>query len=258
MSKKTASGLVAYAVAQIGRPYWWGTFGQISDARLLSAKRQQYPDYYRNSDFNRQLGRKVHDCCGLIKGYRWSDGPDAAAHYNRSQDVSASGLYRQCSRRGPIAQMPDVPGTCVWRSDLGHVGVYIGNGDVVEARGHAYGVTRTKLSGGPWALWGQPDWIDYEGKQEAEPVPMPEHKPQPSRGPEYQISMQLLRRGSFSPQVRTLQRLLIAQGYDCGPRRDDGHFGADTEAATKKYQLANGLIADGRVGPATWDRLLRG
>lgn len=27
---KTNAGLVAYAKAQLGRPYWWGTFGQTA------------------------------------------------------------------------------------------------------------------------------------------------------------------------------------------------------------------------------------
>ena len=26
---KTGQGLVEYALAQLGRPYWWGTFGQL-------------------------------------------------------------------------------------------------------------------------------------------------------------------------------------------------------------------------------------
>lgn len=44
---KTAKGLVEYARAQLGRPYWWGTFGQTACASLLAAKRKQYPGYYQ-------------------------------------------------------------------------------------------------------------------------------------------------------------------------------------------------------------------
>lgn len=44
---------------------------------------------------------------------------------------------------------------------LGHVGVYIGNGKVIEARGHKYGVVETNLVGRGWKQWGKLDWIDY-------------------------------------------------------------------------------------------------
>lgn len=35
----------------------------------------------------------------------------------------------------------------------------------------------------------------------------------------------------------------------------DGYFGAATEAATKNFQRLYGLEADGKVGPATWDKI---
>ena len=36
---KTNTGLVEYAVAQLGKPYWYGTFGQTANSGLLAAKR---------------------------------------------------------------------------------------------------------------------------------------------------------------------------------------------------------------------------
>ncbi len=44
---------------------------------------------------------------------------------------------------------------------LGHVGVYVGNGKVIEARGHKYGVVETNLVDRGWKQWGKLDWIDY-------------------------------------------------------------------------------------------------
>jgi hypothetical protein len=43
---KTASWMVTYAKGQIGRPYWYGTFGQVANETLLKQKRAQYPNYY--------------------------------------------------------------------------------------------------------------------------------------------------------------------------------------------------------------------
>lgn len=50
-----------------------------------------------------------------------------------------------------------------------------------------------------------------------------------------------------------LQSLLNELGYSLNP---DGFFGQLTEEQVKKYQAANGLVADGIVGPATWSELI--
>ena len=174
-SAKTCQGLLQYAVAQIGKPYWFGTFGQIADQALLDNRRAAYPAYYTATDFTSQFGQRVHDCVGLIKGYRWSDTPTSTPVYNASQDVSAQGLYAQCSVYCGVigdANWRDVfvnyPGVCVFiqsynqttgKNEITHVGVYDGNGNVVEARGHAYGVTRGPMNEDAWSFYGIPDWL---------------------------------------------------------------------------------------------------
>lgn len=170
---KTAKGLVDYAKAQIGRPYWWGTFGQVASESLYKQKKAQYPDYYTASDFPSQYGQKVHDCCGLIKGYLWCDGPDGSPKYNAAQDVAVEGLYKKCIQKGDISSLPETPGVCVFMSDMSHVGVYIGGGEVVEAAGHARGVVKSKLQGRGWGRWGMPSWIDYSGAAASEPASKP-------------------------------------------------------------------------------------
>lgn len=57
----------------------------------------------------------------------------------------------------------------------------------------------------------------------------------------------VLRRGSVGPDVKELQNILgLAQ---------DGSFGPVTEAAVKAAQKSAGIVADGIVGPHTWDIL---
>ena len=104
---KTGQGLAEYAIAQLGRPYWWGCFGQLADGVLYAQKKKQYPGYYTATDFSSQYGQKVHDCVGLIKGYLWCDSPDGYPQYNGAQDVAVEGLYRKCSRKGSITTLPE-------------------------------------------------------------------------------------------------------------------------------------------------------
>ena len=64
----------------------------------------------------------------------------------------------------------------------------------------------------------------------------------------------MLRTGSRGDAVRKLQELLNAKGYTCG--NVDGIFGSKTYAAVLAFQKANGLAADGIVGPLTWGKLV--
>ena len=164
---KTNYGLVAYAKAQLGLPYWYGTFGQIGTEALYTSKKKQWPKFYKwegtaYNNFPSQYGKRVHDCVGLIKGYLWSDTPTSTPEYDISQDVSANMMRANCSERGGISTMPDIPGVLVFMS--GHVGVYIGGGEVIEARGHEYGVVKTKLALRPWKWWGKCPYLIYLDK----------------------------------------------------------------------------------------------
>lgn len=54
--------------------------------------------------------------------------------------------------------------------------------------------------------------------------------------------------------VQRLQRALIRAGFELD---DDGLFGRGTEEAVKAFQRENGLVADGIVGPKTWEAVER-
>ena len=254
---KTGQGLAEYAIAQLGRPYWWGCFGQLADGVLYTQKKKQYPAYYTATDFSSQYGQKVHDCVGLIKGYLWCDNPEGSPKYKAAQDVAVEGLYRKCNRKGGITTMPDTPGVCVFMANMGHVGVYIGNGEVVEAMGHAYGVVKTKVAGRGWAYWGMPEWIDYwaDGtSQSAVPTAIP-------REEDFTLGFRILREGCVGDDVRALQLMLKARGYQCGYYGSngdgaDGEFGAATKKQLISYQRVNGLEPDGEAGPDTMSALL--
>lgn len=62
------------------------------------------------------------------------------------------------------------------------------------------------------------------------------------------IGWPTLRFGDNGDTVEKLQKLIGVKA--------DGDFGKDTLAAVKQFQRKNELLADGIVGPATWDKLL--
>ncbi|MCD8208528.1 MAG: SH3 domain-containing protein [Bacteroidales bacterium] len=160
---KTNAWLVEYAKAQVGRPYWYGSHGQIADASLYKSLKQSYPSYYTASDFASQYGKKVHDCSGLVKGALWCDSVNGTPTYKASQDLSSSSMYSKATTKGKISTFDKVNGRLVFKGDsetsIHHVGVYCTDGYVYEAKGHTYGVLQTKFVSSEWNYWAQhPDF----------------------------------------------------------------------------------------------------
>lgn len=162
---KTNIGLVEYARKALAERwgYVWGTFGLILTDTLFQQKLKQHPlEVGRYEAFIRQnwLGRKTTDCAGLIKSYMWEE--NGRIPYKAKTDVSANGMYNVAREKGAINTMPDIPGICVWRQ--GHIGVYIGNRQVIEAKGTKYGVVQTPLRGlgsNNWTHWLKVPYIEY-------------------------------------------------------------------------------------------------
>lgn len=270
---KTNTGLVEYAKAQLGLPYWYGCFGQTSTEALYNSKKKQYPSFYTASDYKLQYGKKVHDCIGLIKGYLWSDTPTSTPKYNSAQDVNADGMLTRCKEKGNISTIPELPGVLVFSPQ--HVGVYIGNGYVIEARGHKYGVVKTKLSERGWKNWGKCPWIEYgEAKKEtvhvsdknlilafqkaaiADGVQLPKYGADGVYGKETEEAMKqcIVKKRlvyKYKNCTKLIQELLGFTGSDV-----DGKCGTQTMIAIKKFQKKNGLTADGCCGINTWKVLL--
>ncbi len=168
MSKrKTNLSLVRHAMERLGTGYVYGTYGQVLNRPLLTAKLKQYP--FRIAPYlafirDNWLGKPVQDCVGLIKGHYWTD--DAGKIVYKLEglpDVSANGLYNAAEENGPVSTMPEIKGLIVWKK--GHVGVYIGKGEVIEARGTKDGVIRSRLTGTVnetgWTGWCKCPFIDY-------------------------------------------------------------------------------------------------
>lgn len=79
-------------------------------------------------------------------------------------------------------------------------------------------------------------------------------RPRPSY--EYSVKLGLLKEDMEDVQVRTVQQLLAAKGYE--PGEADGIMGEATVGAVRAFQENSGLLADGEVGGDTWSKLLKG
>lgn len=109
-------------------------------------------------------------------------------------------------------------------------------------------------------------WMRYIGDHEEKPIEDLQneaenlsHKEEPAEPEDKEVTLKVrqLRKGMTGGDVKTLQRLLFADGYSVGKSGDDGDFGDDTEKAVLSYQHDHGLSQDGIAGEKTltelWD-----
>lgn len=167
-----------------GARYWFGTFGQVASENLLSTKRRQYPSQYPSSR-DKQLAKDIKekkivtDCSGLIKGFMMTR-DNGQIIYTPSLDLGANGYYNNAPEKGTIKKMPDIPGLAVWKE--GHIGVYIGAGELIEARGFNYGVQKYNLSDRPYTHWLKVPGLAYITSPDLPTIqPVPEPTPEPAK-----------------------------------------------------------------------------
>jgi len=259
----TNEHFVAFLKKFVGRPYWFGTCVYPCTKSLLAGKTNQYPSSYKESRqarYKRDIAAKevCADCGGLGKGYAWTNGgigviesigsgSDYASVYasNGCPDLGATSMFNYAKQKdmdwGTIDTLPELPGVFLWKS--GHVGYYIGNGDLIEEKGFAYGCVISKISERNFTHWYKAPWIDYAESYGDANVPYP-----------------AIRIGATGHYVEIAQGYLVSLGYDLGPygpNKDgvDGKFGTITDKAAREFQKSEGLKVDGLIGAITWAAL---
>lgn len=161
--------LVDFCKAALKLPtlYLWGAYGRIITKSLLASKVKQYPTRYssiRQRFILEHMNGEYRgcDCAGLIKWALWTNGDiNNKIVYHSKTDRGSSGLYSAAKEKGPIAVMPELKGLILYKT--GHVGVYIGNGKVIECtlgtRGD--GVVESDLKAVKWTHWLKLPEIEY-------------------------------------------------------------------------------------------------
>lgn len=162
MAVATAAGIVKAVrrALEEGWGYVWGYDGTLyteADAKKhraagRSTPQQRDPATYWTEDCRKWFGKVCADCSGLIV---WAIRQSTPAYSDRNSAT----FKNQFAKGGAIASIPEIPGLAVWRS--GHIGIYMGNGDVIEARGTDYGVVKTRLAGRNFTHWGCIKDVDY-------------------------------------------------------------------------------------------------
>ncbi len=152
-----------------GSGYVLGGYGQDI---TMSWLRQQQKRFIGNSEANltdEQVqyiydtfgGKMAFDCIGLIKAYLWIDVETGNINYasNGYPDLGANATNSSAVISGDISSIPDIPGLCVWMP--GHIGVYLGNGEVIEANGNRLGVVKRDIGANNWTRWIQLPNVKY-------------------------------------------------------------------------------------------------
>ena len=212
--------------------YIWGTAGVLwTQTKQNSATRPTTVQYG-----SQWIGHYVSDCSGM---FVWAYKKFGCKIYHGSNTI----WKKYCSKQGKLVNGSRAdgyelkPGTAVFLlNDTGrhHIGLYVGDGQCIEAKGTKYGVVTSPIT--HWDEWGELKEVDYSAYDEKRVDTM-----NPT-----------LRKGDAGEDVKRLQELLNGYGYKLDP---DGKFGPATEGAVKAFQQGHSLKADGIVGPATWAAL---
>ena len=138
--------------------YIYGTWGTIWTAEKQRAATREQTKRYGSQ----WIGKMVTDCSGLIRWALKQLGEEIVhqATYQYTDWCKAKGRLINGARDDGNSILP---GTAVFlqgkENKIHHVGVYIGDNTVIEAKGTAYGVVTSPLT--HWDHWGELKMIDY-------------------------------------------------------------------------------------------------
>ena len=243
-----ADAIRGFALEHLDAAYIMGATGETCTPAYRRARAAQYPEYQD----------KIISTCPVLSGRASScdgcedeDDPAFDCAQFTLHAAEAAGLYLPSGAtsqwnkgdwlaKGSIGQLPRDHVCFVYRrksgssSVMAHTGIYLGDGMVADARGHADDIVHAPLDSFPWT-----HFAILRG------MPCPE-------GLAAAAELPTLRQGSQGESVRELQRLLRTLGYEL---EIDGKFGPLTLRCVKSFQGSAGLVRDGVVGADTWAAL---
>lgn len=227
----------AFALSRVGCPYIYGGTGQFCTPAYREARAAQYPKYAgkiaancprlsgkdsscalcRWWDESAKQGKRAYDCAQLARAVMKAAGVELLSGANTQWQKTP------WARRGSIDTLPERRLALLYRNDgtrMGHTGVSLGDGTLVHAKGHDFGVVRESLGGPAFTHWGIPAGL-YEAAQ------------LPPEDPLDAACASPLKKGDAGRAVSALQMLLnIASGAGLTV---DGKYGDKTDAAAQAF-----------------------
>ncbi len=230
-----------YALAQVGAPYVYGGTGRPCTPLYRQARVKQYPRYEslirdncpvlsgRQKDCAAcpHQGRKCFDCAQLVR--RALQQMDVQL----PSGASSQWLKGKWREKGKVDARTAGTLCVVFReggAPMKHVGLCLGDGSVVDARGHRTGVVRSKFQDYPWTHYALPEPAAAAVKEE----------------------------DAQAPRIEQMQRLLLMKGFSLPLYGADGKWGQETRTAMQAYQKLAGLPVTDCWDAVTLDSLMKG
>jgi hypothetical protein len=173
--------LIYFCQNLLGAPYWFNASTIKATKNAYKVNSIRFPEEYSKRDisFYEQAINEheiVTDTIGLIKGFAWSNGGkdvlenrgNPLVHTykvgsNGCPDKTVNGMFAWATTQdikwGNMESLPEVPGLIL--TTHGRLGVYEGNGYVIEANKEAGYVTREPISKVEWRFWYELPFIHY-------------------------------------------------------------------------------------------------
>ncbi|MBS6184191.1 MAG: SH3 domain-containing protein [Clostridium celatum] len=132
--------------SHIGSPYAYGGSGELVTSTSIQTLKNRFPVYASEGKYDTlyqyvDSGLRMFDCSGFMQ---WG--------FNKANISIGRTTYDQI-KSGVEVSLDDVqPGDLLFYSNLGHVGMYIGNGQWIESPNHGKTVRITNV---PWSSIGR-------------------------------------------------------------------------------------------------------
>lgn len=165
----SSEGLILYAedcCSNMKTSYAWGGMMDLIDEDMIRVLSNRYEDYYTEDKiigYENLISEKVYgcDCSGLIKSYLF--GGLNHPLYEEFYDINSSMMIYIAEFKGEIDSIPEIRGICLYMP--GHVGIYAGNGQVIEStenKEFGNGVIKSNLVDRNWTDWFYCPFIKYK------------------------------------------------------------------------------------------------
>jgi hypothetical protein len=223
----TGQDVLQLAKQHVGEKYVFGV--------LVPKDNSEWPGPWDCAEFVSWL---IFQTAGVLYGCDRDFGNPSTA------DAFTGYFDRDARTLGEIISLDEAartPGAAILRAPqpgaIGHIVISNGLGGTVEAHSSKDGVIESTLANRRWDMGLKIPEIAYAG---GSALALP-----PPTGTTYRLTIPFM----AGEKVKEIQNSLKSAGFS--PGVVDGEFGPHTHSAVVAFQISNGLVPDGEVGPVT-------